>query len=228
MNGNDRGTCVHPAGHTGSHSSKRCTACGVMLSRELASTSICAIGSGLCRKCGTIAVRMRNGTTAKIFQVPNSTFTFICGCSGVLPDKGVSSEFAIWQKNVPLRGGGVWQCRIASIIGHSRDDARNGHFPIDPDTPHSVVRRMMGQSCYHCEKPIDWASLGRGKTPHLDHDHLIKKNNINGFSHYVCNPQKSKNHAKKLMAVIVKLQAELKLYRQAEPQPFQDRGIAAR
>ena len=77
--------------------------------------------------------------------------------------------------------------------------------------------------CYHCqdpEEPIDWTNLGPGKTPHLDHDHLIQHNNVNGFSHAKCNLRATKNRIEQLLVENTKLKAELEEYRQPEPLVF--------
>lgn len=189
------------------------------MSRGVAAFSVVARGYGKCRQCTLIYQRLHLGNKPQNPQVANAPFTFTgCGCSGVLPDRGVSNEFVIWLS----KGKNYWTCRVWNVFRCSRDAARlGGYFPIDPDTPHAVIRQMMDEPlCYHCqdpEKPLDWTNLGRGKTPHLDHDHLIQHSNVNGFSHAKCNPQATRNRIEKLLAENAQLKAELEEYRQAEP-----------
>jgi hypothetical protein len=95
--------------------------------------------------------------------------------------------------------GRGWACRILVILIKSKNEAKKrGYKPINPNTPHNTIRQMMEEPCVHCGDPLNWAELGRGKTPHLDHDH--ETGAVNGFSHHVCNPRALKNEIDKLRA----------------------------
>jgi hypothetical protein len=45
---------------------------------------------------------------------------------------------------------------------------------------------MRVKECWRCRQPLEWV-FGRGKTPHLHHDH--ETGEVHGFTHPSCNPK---------------------------------------
>jgi len=191
-NGADRGICIKPKGHAQQHSSGTCSSCGVSLTQDNATHSTVVKGSGFCRECFNDYVRQVRGSVLRPIQTPVAAHTFLCGCGGILPERGQSNKFAIWHKH-------RFACRVAHILHASRIGAKRGNYaPIDPTTPHSVVRAMMEDpNCERCGQPLPW-QLGRGTTPHLHHDHTTGE--IFGFTHPVCNPRAMQIEIERLKA----------------------------
>jgi hypothetical protein len=183
-NGNDRGTCTRLPKHGGGHSNRTCYACGAKLAPNEK--------SGDCNKCHNDRAKQRRNRPMN-YQHAGEHYIFRCGCSGILPvDKKESNKFA-------SQGNKGWFCRVSKILGASQRDAkRGGYVPIDVNTPHATIRQMMEEPCVHCGEALDWTQLGRGKTPHLDHDH--ETGEVNGFSHQTCNPRALKIVIEKLKA----------------------------
>jgi hypothetical protein len=183
-NGADRGTCLRLVHCCAGHGNGTCSGCGILLSRETASPAVVVRGNGLCRKCAAAWQRQKLGQKPRNFQTPGGFHTFPCACSGYLPDKrGHFNKFAKWNSGVDN-----WACRIGSILRGSRTSARAGQYvPIDPNTPHAVIRKMMEETnCERCQQTLSWDEFGLGKTPHLHHDH--ETGEIYGFTHPHCNP----------------------------------------
>ncbi|SRR5258708_39080747 len=156
--------------------------CGVKLTTKSASLYTVKRSNGRCKACDLNYRRRLYGQKPKIFQVPGGQYTFPCGCSGLLPaSSGQTNVFAVYQRN---HG---YSCRVSGILGGSVRRARVfGYMPVDPKTPHATVRLMMQKKdCVLCHRPLEW-ELGRGRTPHLHHDHSTGR--IIGFSHSRCNP----------------------------------------
>jgi len=164
--GTERGSCTRDVGHSGNHGNETCPQCGV--------ASTC----GWCRKC----YRNKYNMAPKNWQTPGSFHCFPCGCSGILPQRGESNKFAkdMFKK--------VARCRVGFILMLSQHHAKeNGCAPIDSQTPHSVIRKLMEEeNCCRCHQPLVWA-FGNGKTPHLHHNH--ESGGIYGFTHPRCNPR---------------------------------------
>src|SRR5271156_3516059 len=185
-NGADRGTCTKPKGHRAQCRSGRCSDCGILISTKNSPPSVVAKGSGKCSRCQLdYEQRKRDlaGCTKRRRQTPGQRHEFPCGCSGTLPEKrGQSNQFAVASRH------GSWSCRVLSILNSSQKLARDfGYAPIDPNTSHSVIRKLMEEpNCERCQQPLSW-ELGAGKTPHLHHDH--ESGEIFGFTHPRCNPQ---------------------------------------
>ncbi len=182
-NGNERGVCSREANHRQRHGNHTCYRCGVQLTSKSAPPSKMRRG-GVCRKCFVEENRERLGQTPQVYQVARSQFMFICGCSGVLSARGQSNQFTLWTNGKP----GYFRCRVSNILRSSAGDAKkHGYTPINPNTPHLVIRQMMEEkNCTLCGNPLDWSVLGRGTTPHLHHDHVTGQ--IYGFAHAKCNP----------------------------------------
>lgn len=115
--------------------------------------------------------------------------SYRCGCSVILPRRGKSDQFSIWS-------GHGFRCRIREILQRStRHAERLGYKPINPDTPHTIIREMMQENCVLCGERLKW-EFGPGKTPHLHHDHDTGE--AVGFTHNRCNPNALENRVKKL------------------------------
>jgi hypothetical protein len=204
MNGVDRGTCTKPFGHMEknhyhSHCNGTCYDCGASLTVVNASASAVARGSGRCRSCHRKRSRQLHGRLPRNLQVPGKEHTFPCGCTGVLPNRrGDSNPFAKWMNK-------AWQCRVSGILTASRRGAElYGHTPIDSNTSHVVIRKLMDEpNCERCRETLKW-DLGMGKTPHLHHDH--ESGEILGFTHPVCNPRAMEDEIEHLRKQIKKLQ----------------------
>jgi hypothetical protein len=132
-------------------------------------------------------------------QMHGKQHTFFgCGCTGLLPKRGKSNLFAVW------RTSGSWGCRVTAILGSSLRDAKAGGFkPIDPNTPHSVIRKMMRKKlCVRCWEQLDW-QLKSGMTPHLHHNH--ETGEPDGFTHSWCNPRELSRENDRLRELVAKL-----------------------
>jgi len=114
-------------------------------------------------------------------QPPGRYRKFHCGCEGVFPERGVSNKFVCWCSK-------AWACRVSRVLRGGANAARKlGYQPIDPNIPHSDIRRLMDDpNCERCGAPLIW-EFGQGKTPHLHHNHESGK--IYGFTHPHCNPR---------------------------------------
>lgn len=181
-NGNSRGLCHREKGHSGKCGNITCFQCGIPLTKKNSAPSMFTMGAGDCRSCRIRKQRYRQGHNARRFQIPESKYTFACGCTGILPKKFESNKFAIG-----LTSGG-FGCRLTRILNASqRNSERDGGKPMDINTPHTFIRTLMKKSnCVICDKLLRW-EIGTGKTPHLHHDHIT--GGIIGFSHGVCNPK---------------------------------------
>ncbi|MFZ0885778.1 MAG: hypothetical protein WAN14_20415 [Candidatus Acidiferrales bacterium] len=183
-NGADRGFCTRFYPHTSSHGNNTCCRCGVQINAKNSSPGVAKHRSGWCRICTRDYQRNVVGKKPMNWQKPQSSHTFPCGCSGILPKRGSSNKFAIYANSAS-----VFACRLNRILFSSQDTARNGKYkPIPKSTPHSVIRKMMDNpNCVRCHRPLSWDVLGLGKTPHLHHNHNTGE--IYGFTHVECNPQ---------------------------------------
>src|SRR6266851_7348193 len=179
-NGVNRGKCTLLARHSGGdHVNSTCLSCGRRTQRKT---------DGRCRECYNESRRQKqhqkHSNKPMNFQMSGSSHTFPrCGCSGILPAR--RSESNLFTRSV---GGRSWQCRVGMILLNSRRDAvKWAYVPIDINTSHSVIRKLMEiKICWRCKQPLEWV-FGSGKTPHLHHDH--KTGEIYGFTHPRCNLQ---------------------------------------
>lgn len=180
-NGIDRGLCCKPKYHSGTCSSNTCRVCGVALTKDNKEKHPTDRRCNDCASAYQRGLRRKKGISARNIQHPGERHTFPCGCSGVLPELGLSNSFA--QKQ-----GHSFVCRVRTILNKSVTESRAGRYsPIDPETPHAVIREMMTKAdCVLCHEPLTW-ELGKGKTPHLHHDH--ETGEPYGFTHSACNPK---------------------------------------
>lgn len=158
-----------------------CTACKIELNLENANNSVLKRG-GKCRSCCREYMRQRYNYLPDTRQIPGEVYIFPCGCTGILPSEPQQANLFVCRD--PLG----WKCRVSVILNASQQSARKRKYkPIDLNTPHSVIRKMMNESdCERCGEPLKW-ELGFNKTPHLHHDHVTGK--IYGFVHFRCNPR---------------------------------------
>ena len=61
---------------------------------------------------------------------------------------------------------------------------------------------MEEKLCWRCRKPMHWENLGKGKTPHLHHNH--ETGEIYGFTHSRCNPSALEEEIRELRKEIIK------------------------
>lgn len=158
---------------------KKCGMCGSLLTKQNACPSYVTKG-GWCRSCAAEYNRNRRGNKPRNFQIPGNNHVFPCGCSGILPkNREERNKFA-------RRMARSWYCRVASILRASVQSAkREGYKAISIQTPHAIIRKMMGLiTCWRCGEPLIW-EFGRSKTPHLHHNH--KTGEPLGFTHGRCN-----------------------------------------
>lgn len=189
-NGVDRGVCTKPPGHKNHHGNGTCPLCGIKLTSRNTSPSHFRRGSGMCRKCSLACLqksrRLRN-VSPRNFQVRGQLYTFICGCSVVLPEH--SNRFVIVRKpHKPHRSHKSSECRVSQILSTSNNSARKyGYTSIEPSTPHHAIHKMMEEPlCWRCRKPLGWdLAIEKGETPHLHHNHDTGE--IYGFVHPRCN-----------------------------------------
>lgn len=172
-----------------------CLRCKSKFTELNASLSVLHKKYGYCRQC----IREKSGANKVNRQVPKSFHRFPCKCSGILPKRGDSNKFAYSHAVQHVFG-----CRVTSILSRSQKSAnRYGYKPINSDTSHLVIRKMMQEnSCVVCHNPLKWA-FGRGKTPHLHHDH--ETGEIYGFTHANCNPIALQKRIFELEAEVKKL-----------------------
>ena len=201
-NGNDRGFCTRPI-HSGHCSNKTCHGCGVKLTENNVTPGVWKQGAKVCRICRSIYYPNKRKYGPRNLQIPGGRFTFnrgrTCNCSGHLPKhRGRSNLFVTWQSH-------HWYCRVGSIIQGSISGARrHGYKSIDKMTPHSVIRKLMRvRHCVLCGERLQWR-VGRGKTPHLHHDHQTGK--IIGFTHPKCNPLALERRVRELEAQVEQCQ----------------------
>jgi hypothetical protein len=181
-NGADRGTCNKRMKHTGKCSNGTCTLCSVHLTAKNTSATEAVAGCGQCRECNRKRMRADYGHEPRNYQHPEGPHTFPCGCAGILPRRGDVNKFAIRREK-------YFVCRVLKIVQSSTDDAKYyGYKSIDPNTPHEIIRKLMEEpNCERCQQPLSWKEFGKGKTPHLHHDH--ESGEILGFTHPRCNPR---------------------------------------
>lgn len=148
------------------------------------------------------ALRMRAGAlkillTSRL-QKPGKHHVFPCGCAGRLPKhRGESNLFAKSTQNHLTRS---WVCRLIQIFNSSKHAAKGRYVPIK--ATHAEIRKLMKKSrCWLCKSTLIW-NLGRGRTPHLHHDHETGK--VYGFTHSVCNPRALQNEIVKLRKMLDK------------------------
>lgn len=144
---------------------------------------------GWCKPCHRIrayaAFRRKHPNAGyKVHHVPNQPYTFICGCTGTLPSAGKSSVFSLSSAGTARV---YFQCRVSSIlVSSARSAKRDGYRPIPAETPHAAIRKMMEEpNCWLCHVPLLW-EIGKGKTPHLHHNHQTGE--PLGFTCSRCNP----------------------------------------
>lgn len=129
---------------------------------------------------------------------------FPCGCDGILPENFEEpNKFARIKANKLARiiNKRHFGCRVSYILLQSQLDAKKGKYaPIPLDTPHSVIRKMMEEpNCERCNEPLDWI-FGRGKTPHLHHNHSTGE--VYGFVHSHCNHHAVDKEIQRLKSLI--------------------------
>jgi len=187
--GVSRGKCTRPAGHTCNHMNGICNMCGV--APRLVKKSICYT-------CLEKWRRQRYGQKPLNYQIPGNTHKFPCGCSGKLPKENEESN----NKFVRLARKDGWYCRVARILSEST--SKKGLYkPIDKNTPHFVIRKLMeDKDCWRCRKPLKWV-FGAGQTPHLHHNHITGE--IYGFTHPRCNPNSLEHEVDELRQRIAEL-----------------------
>lgn len=166
----------------------RCSRCDVPMTKELTRPSWVNKKGCLCRRCFTEYQRNKRGNKPRNSQTPNSNHVFPCGCSGILPkNRGEGNKFARSTKHGPPARN-IWYCRVAAILRGSVDGAKKGGYkPINAQTPHASIRKMMeATTCWRCNEDLVW-KLGRSTTPHLHHNH--ETGEALGFTHNHCNPR---------------------------------------
>ena len=183
-NGKSRGRCNRTNNHSAACGNRTCPDCGDLLNLENSTPSTLAgvNKSGTCLKCANSRRQRMYGRKSINTQRPRKKHAFPCGCSGYLTAFGGANKFSI---NHGTRNFG---CRVSYMLLGSRKAAKlHGYTPIDPKTPHLVIRKMMEEkNCERCNEPLKW-EFGYGKTPHLHHDHDTGE--IYGFTHPWCNPR---------------------------------------
>jgi hypothetical protein len=153
-----------------------------------------------CKDCYINHEYPKRGHPPRHKQKPNIVHCFPkCGCCGLLPNSGQANQFVIWQHN-------KWICRVSSILKGIRFESQyKGYAPIDSRIPHSVIRKMMTEpNCVLCHQPLAW-KVGRGKTPHLHHNHQTGA--IYGFTHHRCNPNALEQEVDRLKERIAELES---------------------
>jgi hypothetical protein len=204
-NGIFRGTCARIKGHSGKHGNDTCFDCGIKLNNKNMSLARRKTGrkSGNCAECLKLYHRKKYGYSPMNYQIPKERYIFLCGCSGVLPIRGQSNQFAKWNS-------GFWVCRVSQIIMGSQKNARHrGHTPISKDVNHATIRKLMkDKNCERCGQLMSWNELGWGKTPHLHHNH--ETGELYGFTHPICNPQALEQEIDRLKKEIKELKTSLK------------------
>lgn len=218
-NGASRGVCTRPKGHTGIHGNETCTHCGVQLTPENSPPISRKVGEArrrrtTCTKCDTANQRRLYKRKEFKPQIPGEFWTFPCGCSGILPEIGKSNLFAhghnVYKRKETHRDFN-YTCRVSQVVAGGNCEARSkGYKPIDPETPHHIIRAMMDEPlCWRCKRPLDWTNFGKGKTPHLHHNHDTGE--IYGFTHPHCNPLALEQEIDELKARIHELESQLNL-----------------
>lgn len=156
-NGASRGQCTRQPHSGAGHGNNTCSGCGVKLLKSTARPSIYLRGAGFCRLCTLQADRARHGGRKPFnTQHPGQFHTFsTCQCSGILPESGGENKLA-------ARRHSGFMCRISRILGSSIQAAKeHKHKPVDPNTPHSVIRTLMDNpNCVRCGEPLDWSRIG--------------------------------------------------------------------
>jgi hypothetical protein len=194
-----RGICTRPAGHMGLHSNKTCSICGVSLTPKSAGESQRKNG-GTCRKCQRDWQRQEHGYKPRNLQIAKDFHTFPCGCSGLLPGRGESNNFAVFRS-------AYWYCRVSTILKGSFFAAkRRKYTSINPKTPHHIIRKLMSiKECWLCKRPLEWV-FGKTSTPHLHHNH--ETGEIYGFAHARCNMNPLEDEIIRLRKRIEELELE--------------------
>ena len=212
-NGVDRGTCTRPLNHAGRCRNDFCTGCGVACTSENTYQFVLARRTGQCIGCHLdreSRKRRQAGRKLAKRQILGAAFTFdACGCTSILPLKRESNKFVVARASSPHRER-QFRCRIEIILRASRQGALHyGYVPIDPDTPHDVIRKLMEEpNCWRCNALLNWANLGRAKTPHLHHNHSTGE--IYGFTCAVCNPHAEEEAFDRLYDENVRLKYEIR------------------
>ena len=175
----------------------KCPKCSTSLTPATAFPSVIRKG-GFCRQCHTVRARLKGGFRELNRQRPGASHTFTCGCTGVLPEKRQYNIFAVWT-------GHAFSCRVARILSQSRNDGRKrGYVPIDPNTPHWAIRKMMqAPICERFGEALFWDDLRIGSTPHLHHSHTTGE--AYGFTHPHCNPHAMEREIERLKEEIKRL-----------------------
>lgn len=191
-----RGLCSRITGHAGRHGNNSCQDCGIFLTSKTSASYVVKRRRGYCTKCQTRCSRRYKHQKTRQFKIPGKNYTFPCGCTGILPRRGQANKFTY----VPSERDYGW-CRIGQILMNGKKKADyEGYTPIDPKTPHAVIRTMMDKpDCVLCNQPLKW-EFGRGKTPHLHHNHATGE--IYGFSHARCNPNALEQEIYRLKKII--------------------------
>jgi hypothetical protein len=203
-NGKSRGRCRHPFNHHWKCGNRTCPDCGVLLNKgNTTSSTLSGINkSGTCLRCANARRQRMYGRKAINIQKPRRKHTFPCGCSGYLTAFGGANKFSV------NHGTSNFGCRVSFMLLGSRKAARlYGYVPIDPKTPHHVIRNLMEEpNCERCGEPLRW-EFGYGKTPHLHHDH--ETDEVYGFTHPWCNPRALQREIDKLKKENRKLLAQV-------------------
>lgn len=131
----------------------------------------------------------------KVKQHPNKLYKFTkCGHEGLLPELGVSNNFAHWTKNTYPRGG-TWRCRAcerrsareygfgigpagmlgwakALIAKNRRGALKHGYEPICITAKDLVILREKSKYCADgCGQKIIWSTGGTFGNAQLHHNH---------------------------------------------------------
>ena len=202
-----RGKCTRSPQHTGRHGNNSCVGCaapsefGVYCSNCNAKRHKEYVIDG----GKDYFDRRRDLTRKRLGQHPRNTqkagkiHTFPCGCSGVLPPRGKSNNFAYGI-------GHSFSCRVSRILNGSRQIAkRDGYKPIPDTTPHLIIRKMMEEpDCALCGESmaLAWAIPLGCRAPHLHHNH--ETGEPLGFTHPVCNPRAMENEIDRLKTLLKK------------------------
>jgi hypothetical protein len=205
-NGSARGACILPSRHTSRCVNRTCRFCGIPTTRYNSLKS----RPYECKPCLNADRRFRRGSVEYVKQEAGKLHTFpFCRCVGILPKRGKVNKFAVYQ-----RTSGDFMCRVSNILSSSRGSAKKHKYvPIDANTPHSVIRKLMEEpNCVRCNQPLEWV-FGLGKTPHLHHDH--ETGEIYGFTHPVCNPRAMQQEISRQREEIGFLRAQLQEVRRA-------------
>ena len=221
--GTDRGFCCRPKYHSGACSSDTCRVCGVVLTEDNKEKHPTDRRCNGCASAYQRGLRRNKGISARNIQHPGGQHTFPCGCSGVLPERGSSNLFVQGPRRQSSTSKLIgFACRVRGILNKSSREAKiGGYKPIDQSISHAFIREMMAKTvCVLCHEPLKW-ELGKGKTPHLHHDH--ETGEPYGFTHSACNPKALQKEVTRLFdennRLVRLLMTEITKYESQEHRP---------